>query len=205
VQRKQVSAGVLKDPRFDEACDMMERGNIERAKNLFSQLIRERPDDLNMMQDIAVLYKEKGLTMEFGSIAGVTLKNLLLKSRFEEAAELSLDAVNHHESVNINSQLLIRVGKWLAEQDRFGDAHDVYRAIIAESDNPQVVAKASLSLAKLLSGKMQNPRDAVDVLKDAEKLGLDSEWNERIIELKEMIRSMHPEVVETKKIEDILV
>lgn len=198
VQRKQVDEGVLKDPRFDEACDMLERGNIERAKMLFSQLVRSRPNDLNLMQDIAIMYREKGLMQEYWTVSGMSLKNLLLKSRFEEAAVIALETINEAEELQINPQALMRIGKWLTEQDRYGDAHDVYRALLKEQGPPQGKAKASIALAKLLNEKMGNPRDAIDVLEVAGELELDADWTERISELKIMILQTNPELKEVK-------
>ena len=45
VKRKQVKEGVLKDPRFDEACDLLRKGAKERAHMLFTQLLAENPND----------------------------------------------------------------------------------------------------------------------------------------------------------------
>lgn len=194
VQRKQVDAGVSKDPRFERACEMMGKGNIERAKALFNQLINERPDDLVMMQDIAVIYKEHGLIEDYGRLADPVLKKLLLKSSYEEAVILAQDIINLPEHNVVNPQFLLRLGKWLSEQDRFGEAHDIYRAIIKENSSPQVSVKASIALARLLNGKMNNPRDALSVLEETKRLQVDVEWADRISEMEAAIKDMNPEL-----------
>jgi membrane associated rhomboid family serine protease len=207
VQRKQVDEGVLKDPRFDEACDMLEKGNTERAKMLFTQLIRSRPNDPNLLQDIAIMYKGKGMMHDYWTASGMALKNLLLKSRFEEAAVIALEMIIDPEArqININPQVLMRIGKWLTEQERYGDAHDIYRATIGQEGPPHAKAKASMALAKLLYEKMSNPRDAVDVLDVAGELQLEADWVERINELKILILQTHPELKEAKPLTELLI
>jgi len=203
VQRKQVEAGVLKDPRFNEACELLDRGNVDRARAIFSQLVREHPDDLDTMQDISMMFKEKGLVADFGGVAGVTLKNLLLKSRFEDAAQLALEIVDSKDPIEVNPQPLMRVAKWFTENEQFGEAHDIYRLIIRNNRFPQVTAKASLALAKLLSDRMNNPREALEVIEDARNLPLDSSWIERISEMEAYVKSQHPEVSPIPEIHDI--
>ena len=56
VQSRQIDAGVLKDPRFEEACDLLRDGRTESAKSLFSALMRERPRDLDMLQDLSLIH-----------------------------------------------------------------------------------------------------------------------------------------------------
>jgi tetratricopeptide (TPR) repeat protein len=193
LQQKQVEAGVLKDPRFNKACELMDSGSVERAKALFDQLISARPDDFNTLQDIASIYKEKGLNKDYCELAGNILKNLLLKSRFDEASSLALGIASHKEPVDINPQLLMRVGKWLTEQRRYGEAHDIYRSIISGNSSMHVSVKASLALAKLLYERMDNPRDALSVIVDARDLVPDAEWAERLSEMENTIKEMHPE------------
>ena len=192
VQRKQVEAGVLMDPRFDKACKLMDQGEIEKAKYLFNQLIKASPDHLNMMQDIAIIYKEHGLIRDYDLIVNKVLQKLLLKSMYEEASVLALDIINRREPLNTNPQYLMRVAKWLTDESRYGEAHDIYRSIIRNNSSPQVSAKASIALAKLLTGKMNNLRDALIVLEEARDLSLDAEWSERILELEDTLKEMVP-------------
>lgn len=196
LHRKHVDEGVRKDPRFDKACGLMDRGNIERARALFSELVRSRPNDYDTIQDIAVMYRSKGMTEDYQGLVGTALKGLLLKSRHEEAATLAMDIVHGPDRVEVNPQYLLRVGKWFTDQGDFGAAHDMFRAVIAGKATPEVSAKASIALAKLLCGKMDNPRGAVDVLRDARTLPLDAEWAERIAEMEATISSTVPESCE---------
>lgn len=192
VQKVQVEAGVLKDPRFNKACELLNKGSVEQAKYLFTKLIHERPHDLEMIQDIALLYREQGLEGDYNKLSGKTLKQLLLKSRYEEAATVAFDIVNQGDLVDVNTQCLMRVAKWCVDENRFGEAHDIYRALIRANPTPQVTAKASLALAKVLSNNMNNPADALQVLADARSLSLDPEWKERISEAEAAIQKTIP-------------
>ncbi len=187
LQRKHVDAGVRKDPRFDKACELLDRGNDERALSIFAEIVRTRPDDYDTILDIAMIYKSRGMIEEYRNLAGNALKGLLLKSRFEEAGNLAMEIVHSPERINVNPQFLLRVGKWFTDQGDHGAAHDMYRAVIAGESTPEVSAKASIALAKLLNGKMNNPRDAIDLLKTSRTLPLDAEWAERITEMEEAI------------------
>lgn len=189
LQRKHVDAGVRKDPRFEKACEMMDRGETDRALSIFTGLVRSRPDDYDTILDIAMIYKTRGMIDEYRNLAEMVLKGLLLKSRFEEAGNLAMEIVHGPERISVNPQFLLRVGKWFADQNDYGSAHDIYRAVIAGGSTPEVSAKASIALAKLLNGAMNNPRDAIDVLKQSRTLPLDAEWAERIVELETAIES----------------
>jgi membrane associated rhomboid family serine protease len=192
VQKVQVEAGVLKDPRFNRACELMDKGQVEMAKGIFSELIGERPHDLEMIQDIALLYRENGLNAEYNTLAGKTLQTLLIKSRYDEAASIALDIVNQSEVIDVNPQCLMRVAKYLAEQGRYGESHDVYRKVIAINPSPQVTAKASLALAKIMNENMNNVADALKVLEEARTLQLDAEWMERISDAETAIQRTIP-------------
>ncbi len=192
VKKVQVEAGVLKDPSFNRACEFMDKGRIEMAKDIFSKLIRERPHDLEMIQDIALLYREKGLNADYNTIAGKTLKTLLIKSRYEEAASIALDIINQSEPVDANPQCLTRVAKWLAGQGRYGESHDVYREVIKINPSPQVTAKASVALAKIMSEHLNNVSDALRILEDARALPIDAEWMERISDAEAAIQRTIP-------------
>ncbi|UCF04469.1 MAG: rhomboid family intramembrane serine protease [bacterium] len=192
VQRKQVEAGVLKDPRFDEACNLIDRKQIDKARQLFTKLVADRPEDLTTIQDIAMIYKENGLTKDYNMLADKILKSALLTSQFEEAASISLEIIAAQEPVPVNPQYMMRTGKWLADNDQHGQAHDIYRWVIKNSFSPQVAAKASLSLARLYMGPMDNPRNAMDILEEASELPLDAEWMERITEMKDSVAKHIP-------------
>ena len=197
VQHKQIDAGVLKDPRFEEACELMENGKMERAKTLFSQLMNERPHDLDLLQDISTIYLEKGLTKECEMISGRVLKALLVKSNLSEAAEMVLRLINAAERPRLDPQSLTRVARWLADNERYGEAHDVYRFVL-ESDIPTIIyVKASVGLALLLAVKMSNPSDALELLKETEYLSLDQSQSDYVSGALEQICNLYPELQTT--------
>lgn len=197
VQNKQIDAGVLKDPRFEEACDYLENGKIEQAKSLFSQLMNERPSDMDLLQDISTMYMEKGLMQECEMISGRVLKALLLKSNFSEASEMVLRLINSADKPRLNPQPLTRVAKWLADNEQYGEAHDVYRFILSNDIPTNVYVKASVGLALLMALKLSNPNDALEILKDTEYLALDTGQNERISEAFSQIFNLYPELKST--------
>ncbi len=183
VQKKQISEGVLKDPRFNEACRQLNEGGVERARILFDRLIKENPEDISTMQDIAVLYREHGLPEESGGLYDTALKTLFLRSKNEEAVHLVLGLIAARGNpVPVNPHFIMNAGKYLAGRGNFGEAIDAYRYIIKENLNPQVTVKASIALARLLGEKMDNRRDAIAVLEEAKDLAVGSAWLERIIE-----------------------
>lgn len=189
LQAKHVAAGVRKDPRFDKACELLDRGDDERAMPIFAELVRNRPNDYDTTLDVAMIYKSRGMLEEYRDLAGRVLKGLLLKGRLEEAGALALEVVHGPERIDVNPQFLLRVGKWFTEQSDYGSAHDIYRAVIEGESTPEVSAKASIALAKLLNGSMNNPRDAIDVLRSARTLPLDAAWAERIAEMETAINA----------------
>jgi len=197
VQNKQIDAGVLKDPRFEEACDLLENGETERAKSLFSQLMRERPNDMDLLQDISTMYLEKGLKQECEIIAGRVLKALLLQSDYSEASEMVLRLITAVDKPRLDPQPLTRVAKWLADNEQYGEAHDVYRFILSSDIPTNVYLKAAVGLALLMALKMNNPADAIEILKDAEYLDLDSDQSGRIRDAFASIFSLYPEMEST--------
>jgi len=180
VAKTQIEAGVLRDPMFDRACSMLETGRVEGAKAAFSGLIAKSPENIDMIQDIALLYREKGLVADYGALLDRTLKLMLQKGRTEEAARLLLESIGAKEPITFNPQSLMRVAKFLSETGRNGEAHDVYRAIIAAKPSPAVSAKAHIALAKLLAEKMESSLEAMRVVEDARSLPLDDEWREAL-------------------------
>ncbi|MBU8921864.1 MAG: rhomboid family intramembrane serine protease [Bacteroidales bacterium] len=190
VKKKQVQEGVLKDPRFDEACDSIRQGSVERAKILFSQLISENPENFDLARDIAMIYREAGIENDSLSINQLTLKSLLLKSRMDEATELALDMIRVQNDKAVNPQLLLKVGKHLQSTGRYGEAHDIYSSIIKINASPTLSAKASISLAKLLTSGLNNINDAINTLDHALTLNIDPALKSTISEMKSSMESL---------------
>jgi len=184
VQKARVDNGVLKDPRFDDARELLTSGNIERARLLFDTLVSERPQDLNLQQDIAALYREHDMCDESCEINEKVLKNLLIKSRNEDAARLALEIVEDRSpaSVDVNPQLLLRSAKWLSSQSHFPEAVDIHRFIITCNNVPSVTAKSSIALAKVLDSEMGDSREAVAVLERALDLEISPELKDQVSE-----------------------
>jgi membrane associated rhomboid family serine protease len=194
VRKARVDNGVLKDPRFDEACELLASGNVERAKLLFTTLVEKRPDDLSLQQDIAVLYREHDMSDECCEINEKVLKNLLIKSRNEDAAKLALEIVEDRSpaSVDVNPQLLLRSAKWLSSQGHHPEAVDIYRFIITCNAVTTVTAKASIALAKILDSELGNGKDAAAVLERAAALEIDPELQDQISEAKIALTADEP-------------
>jgi membrane associated rhomboid family serine protease len=192
VQTKQIDAGVTKDPRFDEACDLIEKGEIENAKSIFAQLVNERPNDLDLLQDIAIIYKERGCTAECQQLAEHVLRGLLIKSDMENAATVVLRMIEPGEKLQLNVQALMRVAKWLTGQERYGEAHDVYRFVLSNDVPSNIYARAAIGLAQLYTEYLNNPRDAVEILEDTRYLAVDEEINRRIAEVEKRIIELYP-------------
>jgi len=187
VRKTQVKAGVLKDPRFERACELLERGNRESARALFNKLLDDRLEDVDLIQDIALMYRENGLAEDHEILSEKALKLMILKGSMEEAARFTLDMLNRHDRIRINGQYLMRIAKWLTEQQSYGEAHDVYRSIIASSRSPNISSKAYIALAKLLSDKMNNTRDALALLREARREPLEAEAEETILQLEAVL------------------
>ena len=194
VQSKQIDAGVLKDPRFEEACDHLENGKMERAKMLFEQLMRERPNDLDLLQDISTIYLEKGLTHDCEMISQRVLNALMIKSNFSEASEMVLRLIEASDKPHLDPQSLTRVAKWLSDNEKYGEARDVYRFILASDIPTNIYVKASVGLALLLAVKMKNPADALEILQDTEYLALDPGQSEYVSGALKQILNLYPEL-----------
>ncbi len=194
VQKARVDNGVLKDPRFDEACELLVSGNVERARLLFTTLVEERPQDLGLQRDIAVLYGENDMSDECCEMNERVLKNMLLRSRNEDAARLALEIIEDRSpaSVDINPQLLLRSAKWLSSQGHHPEAIDIHRFIITCNTVPSVTAKSSITLAKILSGEMGDSKEAVAVLERAASLDVVPELQEQISEAGIMLTEGEP-------------
>ena len=194
VQKARVDNGVQKDPRFDEACELLASGNVERAKLLFETLVRERPDDLNLQRDIAVLYRDNDMSDECCELSEKVMKNLLIKSRNEEAARLALEIIEDRSpaSVDVNPRLLLRSAKWLSSQGHHPEAVDIHRFIITCNTVPTVTAKASIALAKILDSELENSGEAAAVLERATALEIGPELQDQISEARIALTSDEP-------------
>ena len=187
VRDRRIREGVAKDPRFERACSLMQHHRIQQARTLFDRLLEASPDDPGLLQDVAAVYRQEGLMEEYGGLVSRALRGLLVAGRNEEASILALDVASIPENPGVNPQYLMRAGHWLAGENRFGEASDVFRAVILAKSSPQVTAKASITLARLLGGPMGYPLDARRVLDEALDLDLDEEWRARIGELRTSI------------------
>jgi hypothetical protein len=192
VQTKQIEAGVTKDPRFDEACDMIEKGDMEGAKSIFAKLAVDRPNDLDMLQDIAIIYKEKGFAAECQQLADRVIKGLLIKSNLSEAASVVLRMIEPGEKIQMNLQALVRVAKWLATQERFGEAHDVYRYVLDNDAPSNLYVRAALGLAMIYTEHLNSPREAAELLEDTKYLNVDPGLAKRIEEAEARILELYP-------------
>jgi len=188
VEKTQVEAGVLRDPRFNRACEELDAGRVDSARSAFEALIAERPDDVELIQDVAMLYREKGLAAEQAALADRALKLLIIKGKLEEASRLALEAAGVRNGTPLNCQSMMRVAKWLGEQGRHGEAHDVYRSIIADNPPAAISAKARIALARLLSEKMNGAVQALRLLEEAHRVQLDPEWESAISALETEIK-----------------
>jgi membrane associated rhomboid family serine protease len=183
VRKTQVKAGVLRDPRFDRACELLERGNHESARAVFDKLLDDRPQDVDTIRDIAFLYREKGLSDDYAAFGEKALRLMILKGSMEEAARFAIELIRGGNGNRVNATYLMRVAKWLTERESYGEAYDIYRSIIASNREHNVLSKAYISLAKLLGDKMNNARDAHLLLEEARTRALGPEWLETISQL----------------------
>ena len=158
------------------------------------------PSITDLLQDISTIYLEKGMRRECEEIAERVLKALLLKSKYGEAAEMVIRLIDAGEKPRLSPQPLTRIAKWLADNERYGEAHDVYRFILSSDVPTNVYVKASVGLATLLAQKMSNPADAIEILKDAEFLDLDPEQSGRVSEAFTVIFNLYPEMESTMAI-----
>jgi membrane associated rhomboid family serine protease len=187
INNKRIKAGVLKDPRFNRACEEMQRGNKERARMLLSQLIRENPEDLQLLQDTTILYQENGLEDECTELSNRILKRLLIDSKYNEAAQLITEAIHQEKEAAINPQYMMRTASWLVKNENYSQAHDIYRSIIHSNANSQITIKASISLAKLQAHELNDPHGASTTLEEAARLNIDPEWTNRLLETRNQI------------------
>ncbi len=183
VEKRQIAAGVRKDPRFDRACSLLERGRTMDGIRLFEELLAERPDDFNLAQDAALILRERGLRTEFETLADRALKTMIGKGRMEEAATLAVELAANGEGRAASPQGMLRIAKWLTDAGRYGDAHDLYRCVLRSDPPPLLLSKTYAALAKLLAERMQNQRDALALLEEARTRDLGPEGLRMIEEL----------------------
>ena len=192
VREKQIGAGILKDPRFNEACELMRKGITTRAKNIFSKLIEENPDNTVMLKDIVMIYRENGLENESQNIGEPVLKKLLLNSKNEEAVSWAKEFILQNEKQSSSSQLLLKLGKWLVNQERYGEAYDIYSYIKKYSPIPLLSIKASIALAELLSSELNDTPYALTILNELKEKDLEQEWLNRIERIESTIKNGFP-------------
>jgi membrane associated rhomboid family serine protease len=189
VRKKQIDAGILEDPRFNEACKLMRGGNTIRAKRLFSKLIEESPDNTVMLRNIAMIYRENELEDESRKIGEQVLKKLLMDSKNEEATVWAKEFVLQSNSRCSSPQLLLNVAKWLVNQERYDEAYDIYSYIQKHSPLPLLSIKASIAMAELLSSEMNNTPHALMILKELKDKDLEPEWLDRIYKVETTIKN----------------
>ena len=86
------------------------------------------------------------------------------------------------------SKLLMRVaGNSLKDAD-YQRAYDIYDFIRKNSPSAAVSVKASIALAKVLSGNLDNPSHALMILKEAGDKAIDPVMRENISEVESFIR-----------------
>ena len=193
VRKKQMDAGILKDPRFNEACELMRKGITLRAKSLFSKLIEENPDDTVLLRDITMIYRENGLEDDSRKTGEPILKKLLQGSKNDEAASWAKEFILQNPDQCSSSQLLLKVGKWLVNQKRYDEAYDIYSYIQTHSPLPLLSIKASIAMAELLSSEMNNSSYALTILNELKDKNLEPEWRNRINEIESIINAdSHP-------------
>ncbi|MBN2183780.1 MAG: rhomboid family intramembrane serine protease [Candidatus Krumholzibacteriota bacterium] len=186
VEKKQISEGVLRDPRFNKACELLGQNKAEEAVPIFSKLVEEKPHDLNLAQDITVLYMDHGIFGDCQTLGESTLKNLIIKSRMAEAAQFAHQLIGCRELV-ISGQPLLRIAKWITGENRYGEAHDVYRYVIKNNESPNTTARASILLARLIHNELNDPDYALELIKDAKMQKMDSSLMETLDETARMI------------------
>lgn len=182
INHNRIKAGVLKDPRFERACEQMQQGNKERARMLLDQLIRENPEDLQLLQDTTILYRENGLKDQYEKLSNLLLKKLLIESKYQEASQLVTETIHQEEETPLTPQYMMRVANWLVKNENYSQAHDIYRSIINNNSNTQITVKASISLAKLQAHKLGDPHGASTTLERAAQLNIDTELDNRLLE-----------------------
>ena len=188
VRERQIRAGITRDPRFEEGCEMMEKGMNTRAGQIFSQLIADRPDNPDILMDIAMIYKQKGIVNEFGKLGTRALKLLLMQSRNNDAGDWAMEMISEGNCSGMLSKLLMRVaGNSLKDAD-YQRAYDIYDFIRKNSPSAAVSVKASIALAKVLSGNLDNPSHALMILKEAGDKAIDPMMRENISEVESFIR-----------------
>ena len=188
VEKKQISEGVLRDPRFNQACKLLDQNKTEEAAAIFSKLIAEKPHDLDLAQDITVLYMDHRIFGDCQALGERTLKNLIIKARIAEAAQFALQLIGCRE-LTISAQPLLRVAKWMTGENRYGEAHDVYSYVVKNNESPNMTARASILLARLIHSQLNDPEYALELIKDAKMQDIDSALIETLDETARMIET----------------
>ncbi len=187
LRNKRVKKGVSKDPRFVEACNLVREGATSRAKAIFNSLIREYPFDIEMIEDIALIYRENGMMREFKELTEKNVKFLMLNGRYEEAASIML---NFHVEISkiARPQQIFRVARWLSEKERFQDAYMLYRSIIESGEaDINIIGKAYTEIITILVWKMNRVKEAIQLCEEWKKLPSDQYWKGQISMIEEKI------------------
>ena len=90
-----------------------------------------------------------------------------------EAAQFALQLIGCKELV-VTAQPLLRVAKWMTGEKRYGEAHDIYSYVIKNNESPNITARASILLAKLINNQLNDPDYALQLIKDAKMQDIDS-------------------------------
>lgn len=194
VRKRQIDAGILKDPRFNEAHELMKKGISSRAAQIFGSLISERPHDTQMLQDISMIYMENGLDEKFRETSEKALKALLMSSQNEAAANWASQMISGDGCTQQSYLLLLRVAKWLDGSQREHEAYDIYDYVRKGAESPQVFLKSSFALAKTAGEKMNDPAHALSILEEIIAKTDDPDWLDRIRGLEAALGSPGKEV-----------
>jgi len=190
VEREHIKTGASKDPRFIEACNLIRDGSVEKAKVLFGSLIREYPHDIEMMEDIALIYRENGLLREFKSLMEKNIKFLMLNGRYEEAASMMLNYSIDTQKIATPQQIL-KVAKWLSARERYQDSYMLYRSVINSGEaDMNIIGKAYTDIITILVWKMNRIREALQMCEEWKKLPMDQFWKNQVSMVEEKISDM---------------
>ena len=188
--KKQIEAGVLRDQRFTDACDLLNSGRTAEARARFMKLASEHLDDENMINDIAVVFKENGMLSEYRDMVDRSLRALLIKGKYEEASQMTFEYMKSGNGEHLERSILMRLARWLEEREMYGEAYDLYTDVInGGKEDINLVSKAYMHTAKLLAMKMNNLRDALKICAEWRSLPLDKEWLMKVEETEEQISS----------------
>jgi hypothetical protein len=82
----------------------------------------------------------------------------------------------------------MRTASRAAKNGEYGKAFDIYNFVRKNCSSVEVSSKASLSLARILFLKMDNPADALRILEEAADKEIGPRWKESFSDLETRIR-----------------